>query len=197
VREHRTKGRGPAARSTGFVGDIVVAAVLPLWTKVARRPVDSVAILGAAAATIVISVNAVFLQSGPHPAPFFVNPASQPRQAAETHPITAAPVMLKPADLPPPRPTVSQRQGQPVSVRRNDPIGDLIGSSVGSPSRIMAVQRLLSDFGYGQIKPTGTLDEPTSTAIERFEREHKLPVTGRLSDRVLAELAAMTGRPIE
>jgi Putative peptidoglycan binding domain len=184
------------ARSTGFVGDIV-AAILPLWGKVARRPVDSMAILGAAAASIVIIVNAVFLQSGPHPAPFFVNPASQPRQAAEIHPVSAAPAMLKPTDSSPPRPTVSQRPGQPVSTRRNDPIGDLIGSSVGSPSRIMVVQRLLADFGYGQIKSTGTLDEPTRAAIERFESEHRLPVTGRVSDRLLAELAAMTGRPIE
>ena len=61
----------------------------------------------------------------------------------------------------------------------------------------MAVQRVLSEFGYGQIKPSGILDEATSAAIEKFEREHKLPVTGRLSDRLLSELAAMTGRPLD
>ena len=43
---------------------------------------------------------------------------------------------------------------------------------------------MLSEFGYGQIKPSGILDEATSAAIEKFEREHKLPVTGRLSDRL-------------
>ena len=30
-----------------------------------------------------------------------------------------------------------------------------------------------------------------------LEADRKLPVTGRLSDRVLSELAAMTGRPIQ
>ena len=34
-------------------------------------------------------------------------------------------------------------------------------------------------------------------AIEKFERERKLPITGLASDRVVRELAAMTGRPLE
>jgi hypothetical protein len=59
------------------------------------------------------------------------------------------------------------------------------------------VQRVLSAFGYGQIRPSGVLDEPTSTAIGKFESEHKLPVTGRLSDRLLSELATMIGHPVE
>ena len=59
------------------------------------------------------------------------------------------------------------------------------------------MQRVLSEFGYGQIRPSGTLDEATSAAIEKFESDHKLPVTGRLSDRLLSELGAMTGHPIE
>ena len=74
-----------------------------------------------------------------------------------------------------------------------DPIAKLIGPS----RRTMAVQRALSDFGYGQIKPTGTFDPDTRTAIEKFERDHHLPVTGQISDRVVRELAAMTGRPLE
>jgi hypothetical protein len=41
------------------------------------------------------------------------------------------------------------------------------------------------------------LDVPTSAAIERFESEHKLPVTGHLSDRLLNELATMIGHPVE
>jgi hypothetical protein len=41
------------------------------------------------------------------------------------------------------------------------------------------------------------LDGPTHAAIEKFERQRKLPVTGQLSERVVRELAAMTGRPLE
>ena len=75
----------------------------------------------------------------------------------------------------------------------NDPIAALIAPS----QRVLAIQRALSDFGYGQIKPTGTYDPDTRTAIEKFERDHRLPITGQISDRFVRELAGMTGRPLE
>ena len=65
------------------------------------------------------------------------------------------------------------------------------------PDRIIALQRALADYGYGQIRPTGIIDGDTRAAIEQFERERKLPITGQASDRVVRELAAMTGRPLE
>ena len=80
-----------------------------------------------------------------------------------------------------------------VAARPNDPIAQFIGMS----SRTMAVQRALSDYGYGQIRPSGILDEPTGAAIERFEREHGLPVTGKISDRLVSELSAMIGHPLD
>ena len=61
----------------------------------------------------------------------------------------------------------------------------------------MAVQRALADFGYGQIKPTGVFDPDTGAAVEKFERYHRMPVTGQISDRFVRELAAMSGRPLE
>jgi peptidoglycan hydrolase-like protein with peptidoglycan-binding domain len=63
--------------------------------------------------------------------------------------------------------------------------------------RVIALQRALADFGYGQIKPSGIVDAETQVAIEKFERERKLPVTGQPSDRVMREMTAMTGRPLE
>ena len=62
---------------------------------------------------------------------------------------------------------------------------------------MLAVQRALAEAGYGQIKPTGGYNPETRAAIEKFERERKLPITGQASDRVVRELAAMTGRPLE
>ena len=76
---------------------------------------------------------------------------------------------------------------------RNDPIAALIAPS----QRVLAIQRALTEFGYGQIAPSGTYDPATRTAIEKFERDRKLPVTGDISDRFVRELAAMTGRPLE
>ncbi len=175
----------------------VASIILWLLAKAARRPVDSLAIVGAVVASLVIVVNALYLQSRAHPAPFVANP-TPPSRAVESR--SVAPVMGAPksAELAPARHAVAMRTTpQPVASRRHDPIAELISSSMPAPSRVIAVQRVLSEFGYGQIRPSGVVDEPTRVAIEKFESDHKLPVTGRLSDHLLSELGAMTGRPIE
>jgi hypothetical protein len=63
--------------------------------------------------------------------------------------------------------------------------------------RVAAVQRTLTQYGYGQLKPTGAVGSDTQAAISKFERERKLPVTGQMSDRLVRELTAMVGHPIE
>ena len=190
----------------------MAAVGLRLWSSASHRPVDATAILCAGAASLIIVVNAIFLQSGVHPAPFFANPAAQApaNRLTALSPIPLAPNSQSPTpprmiDMAPVRAAPAARTPAATSARRNDPIGDLIGTStapsstasVGSSARIIAVQRALSEFGYGQLRPSGTLDEPTSAAIQKFEADRKLPVTGRLSDRLLSELATMTGRPIQ
>ena len=168
-----------------------------LWAKTTRRPVDSLAVLGAVAACLVIVVNALFLQSGPHPAPFFANPARQQAVGISPTSATTAPAPTRPVEATAAVHAPPATRPQAPAARRNDPIAELIGSSIGSPSRVVAVQRALSEFGYGQIKVSGTLDQSTTAAIEKFEGEHKLPVTGRISDRLLNELAAMAGHPLQ
>jgi len=86
----------------------------------------------------------------------------------------------------------SGRAAAPAVVR-NDPIAELIAPT----KQVLAIQRALSDFGYGQINPTGVYDPETKEAIEKFERDRRLPVTGQISDPLVRELAAMTGRPLE
>ncbi len=82
----------------------------------------------------------------------------------------------------------------PGSAARPDPIAELI---VPSSRRVMAVQRALNEFGYGPIKATGVPGPDTRAGIEKFERERKLPITGQVSERLMRELAAMTGRSLE
>jgi peptidoglycan hydrolase-like protein with peptidoglycan-binding domain len=77
------------------------------------------------------------------------------------------------------------------------PPADAIAKLITPSKRVTAVQRALADFGYGQIKPTGVVDPETRAAVEKFERDHRLPVTGQISDRLVRDLAAMTGRPLE
>jgi hypothetical protein len=72
---------------------------------------------------------------------------------------------------------------------------DMIASS-GS-RRVAAVQRALTKYGYGQLQPTGTIGSDTQAAIQKFERARKIPVTGQMSDRLVRELTAMIGEPID
>ena len=69
--------------------------------------------------------------------------------------------------------------------------------SVAMPARVIAVQRGLSEFGFGQIKPTGTLDPDTQRAIAEFERQRNLPITGQLSEEFIRQLSAVTGRTLQ
>lgn len=154
-----------------------------LWARALRRPVDSAAVLTAAATCLIIIVNAVFLQSSMHPAPFFAN--ARPLSVAANESIKRPETSVRPA--------AATLTPQPAAVRRDDPIADLIGPS----PRIAAVQRALSDYGYGQLKPSGIFDDATSAAIAKFEREHRLPPTGEVCDRLLRELATMVGHPLE
>jgi hypothetical protein len=71
------------------------------------------------------------------------------------------------------------------------------GSISGGAKRVAAVQRVLTEYGYAQLKPTGMLGPDTKAAIEHFERERKLPVTGQVSDRLVRELYAATGHAVE
>lgn len=188
MRERRNHRRGAPAKSfAGLLGSRLRGCFVD-------RPVDTFAVLAAVAATFIIVVNALFLQTGARPAPFVANPTLAKTEAAEASPKPGPRIidMIPTHTAAAPRP--AQNVPMPVpSPRRNDPIADLIGPS----PRIQAVQRVLSDYGYGQIKPSGMLDDATSEAIEKFEREHKLPVSGRVSDRLVGELTAMVGHPIQ
>jgi peptidoglycan hydrolase-like protein with peptidoglycan-binding domain len=85
-------------------------------------------------------------------------------------------------------------RGTGAAQARVDPIAELIEPS---SKRVLAVQRALAEAGYAQIRPNGVFGPDTRSAIEKFERERKLPITGQISDRLMRELAAMTGEPLE
>jgi hypothetical protein len=181
VRNRRNAKRGFYARTAAAGG----ALASRLWANTARHPVDSFAILAAVAASAIIVVNAVFLQSGSRPAPFVDNPKAS--QAASINERWPAPQPV------PPHSAATAVTPQPVAMRRDDPIADLIRPS----PRIAAVQRALSDYGYGQIDASGILDNATIAAVEKFERERKLPVTGEISDRLVDALSALVGHPLQ
>jgi hypothetical protein len=157
-----------------------------------RNPRDVAGIVIAVGAATAILINALYLQPGPHPAPIF-SVKSRPVMPIEP----TGSIMLprpRPADLAKPDLPPTQRGTVAGNPARTDPIAELIAPS---PRRVMAVQRALSEYGYGPIRPTGALGTDTKAGIEKFERERKLPITGQISDRLMRELSAMIGRSLE
>ncbi len=84
----------------------------------------------------------------------------------------------------------------PASVAR-PPAPVPVTAQAAGARRVAAVQRALTQYGYGQLKPTGAVGSDTQAAISKFERDRKLPVTGQMSDRLVKELTAMTGHAID
>ena len=86
-------------------------------------------------------------------------------------------------------------KAQPLALQQKDPIAALLAPS----GRTVAVQRALTEFGYGPLTPTGVFDTETrKTAIERFEKARKRQVTGQINDQLVRDLRlALTGRPLE
>jgi hypothetical protein len=92
-------------------------------------------------------------------------------------------------------PVASSNIARPPAPIPAAPRAETIASS--GARRVAAVQRALTEYGYGQLKPTGTVGSDTQAAIQKFERERKMPVTGQMSDRLVHELAAVIGHPID
>jgi len=176
----------PRRRHQSFLTRVVSGAGalgIRAWDPIARRPIDSIAIVAAVATAFVIVVNAIFLQSSTQAPPFFDAKSSTAKSDSLRPLVTGMPA----------HPVATSPAPQPIAARRNDAITELIGPS----SRIAAVQRALAEYGYGQIKASGILDDATSAAIAKFERDHNLPNSGRVSDRLVKELTAMVGHPID
>jgi hypothetical protein len=97
-----------------------------------------------------------------------------------------------------------------ASTPKIDPIGDLLRSQESrvpdartqdtkSPEArpVASAQRALVKLGYSISRTDGRFGDETRIAIERFERDRKLPVTRDLSPRTLRELAAVSGTRFE
>lgn len=172
-----------------------------------RRKGATLAALAVVVFGSAVSWNALVGQARPHPAPLFGSRAAAPPRAIEPSPPAALPqsaLLPSPALLPRPVARPKDLSAEPAATpavqRQNavaDPIGDLIRTpETGSikpadaDKALATAQRSLTRLGYGQLKPDGVLGQGTRTALERFERDSKLPVTGAIGPRTARALAA-------
>lgn len=192
-----------------------------------HSPKDMVAGALAFAAVSAIIANALFLQAGRHPSPMFGTVVAMPAPVSplpRPRPVEAA---ARPADAAPVEARIESRvEPRAAEPKSGDPMTNLVKATTASPAapsnvarppapipassrhetianqtpaarRVAAVQRTLTEYGYGQLKPTGIAGSDTQAAIQKFERERRIPVTGQVSDRLVRELTAMIGRPID
>jgi hypothetical protein len=117
----------------------------------------------------------------------------KPAEPKPAEPKAADPLAnLVKATTPPPTTSTVMRPPAPIPFSsHNEAIAH------AGPRRVAAVQRALTQYGYGQLKPTGMVGSDTQAAIQKFERERKMPVTGHVSDRLVHELTAVIGHPLD
>ena len=186
-------------------------------------PKDTIAGALALAAIIAIIANALLMQAGRHPAPMFGTVTTLPAVALPA--VASVPASLLPRPRPV-EADAALSETRPADPRAVDPMTNLVKTtstvqastaniprpplavpvssrvdsvpvSVGGSHRVAAVQRALTEYGYGQLKSTGVVGSDTQAAIQKFEKARRLPVTGQISDRLVRELAAMIGHSIE
>lgn len=210
----KAQARGKrGAQRAGWLA-VAVAAVF-------RRPLRTFGALVFLGIAGVVVVNAVALQNRSHPAPLFAGDrgGSLRQEGRVRAPESAPPVPVlppaRPSDLAPPaasplqaepaaRPAPAAPAAPAAKAPGKDLIGDLIRSGAepraeaarSEGGRVLSAQRALAKLGYA-IKPDGLMGAATRQAIERFEKDNGMPVTGELGPRVLKALATASGLPVE
>jgi hypothetical protein len=177
---------------------------------VLRYPAVVGAVLLLAAGFAAVATNALLHQTARHPAPLFgLRPFEKrvvpiPTPLPPSRPAPAPVAAPAPAPGPAAAPVAMTPTPAAKPAQNRDPIGDLIrageaGASLPGPegARIAAAQKALTKLGYVALKADGMAGPGTRQAIERFERDRRLPVTGELKPKTLKELSAQAGMPIE
>jgi hypothetical protein len=132
-----------------------------------------------AADTKAAEIRAVEIKAEPKAAdPRGADPLTNLVKATSTAPIATSSIPRPPAAI-------------PVSSRSDSTLNP------GGSRRVAAVQRALTEYGYGQLKPTGTIGPDTQAAIVKFERERRIPASGQMNEHLVHELSAMIGHPID
>ena len=193
------------------VATIVAILTNALFLQAGRHPspmFGSVVTLPPPAAAVVL----------PRPRPVELAARSAEPSLFEPKPIEIRSV--EPRSVEPKAAESKAAEPRPADHRTSDPIASLVTKSTAAPvaapssnvmrppaaipthhsagaRRVASVQRALTEYGYGQLKPTGAVSADTQAAIAKFERDRKIPVTGQMSDRLVRELTTVIGRPID
>lgn len=132
------------------------------------------------------------IRSGGVPAQTSQPATRQQQQAAAPAPSASAPMNIVPAKAQTVRDPIAEmiRMGGPVPMPP---------ANVGRPEGgdiVLNGQRALARLGYG-VTVDGVMGPGTRQAIERFEKDRRLPVTGGFGGRTARELSAQSGIAVQ
>jgi hypothetical protein len=163
-----------------------------------------------------ILLNALVWQRTRHPAPLFSRvvpavprkkpmiagliavplPRPQPALApvqAQDEPVEKPAAQISPVEMPP---LEIPAHGHPRQTRSaSSPPHDVISEAATSAARsklVLAAQRALVKLGF-VLDPDGVVGPTTRRAVERYERDHGLPVSGELTPALTRRLTAEAG----
>ncbi|MBV9076957.1 MAG: peptidoglycan-binding protein [Methylobacteriaceae bacterium] len=204
----RSATRGPVAGAVRGRPAAGPGLALRTLRFLARHPLPVLATVAALGLTGAFAHNVLLRQSAKHPAPLFARETAPVAPAAA--PAALPPPRLEPAaaPLPVPRPDRTGSLAPAIEPARAAPGSDAIGALIRAgdgparpgeaakpmePARIASAQRALTKLGYGPLKADGLFGSSTRAALERFERDRSLPVTGQVAGRTARQLASLSG----
>lgn len=213
----RSPRRKPAARGPAASGwrATALSAAAGAGQFCLRYPGGVSGTLLGLGAAVYVCVNAMGFQAGPHPAPILPTVESKPVAARSPAPPAPQPVREirtaaaapKPAPVreapPAPRDAIADmiRSGETTASVTPKPPKDTKAEAKADAKTEVAktegpkpdptvtrVQRALTKLGYGPLKDDGLMGPGTKAAIEKFERDRKLPVKGEAAGPTLRAL---------
>lgn len=208
--------------AAGTVSRVLLAVLGTCFRVSARHPtlvVTSLAVMGGAG---IFAWNATMQQTMRHPAPLLAGTkpvlakADQLKRAEVSTPTTTGAVPVPPprpsgpdaigsiiraAEAPTePKPRAAEAKPRPAESKPKaaeaKPAAPAEAKRASQP-RVASAQKALAKLGYGPVTADGLMGSGTRTALEKFERDKKLPVTGELSPRTVKQLASLSGITIQ
>ena len=224
---HRPAQPRPAAAPAKFgAAKLAAAAAGGLLRFLVRRPIPVLATVAIAGGTSVFAWNATMTQTARHPSPLFAGqktPKAEPRRTEIAAPATTGATRAE-APVPPPRPanpdaigsiirSADAKPAEPKKVAETRPkpvepkpkpveakapdVKPAADSKPTAQPRVASAQKALAKLGYGPIASDGLMGSATRAALERFERDKNLPVTGDLGPKTMKRLASLSGISVE
>ncbi|MCJ2014570.1 peptidoglycan-binding domain-containing protein [Methylobacterium sp. J-076] len=209
-RPAREAGRAvPSVRQAGWRGvamQLLRSGLAEGKVQCRERPGSVFGAAVAVAAAGFICVNALDSQKGRHPAPILPKVAPKLAAKAPPAPAAAAPAPVRDVVAKEPAPAPKQAAGDTIGelIRAEDTTASVNPRAKPAPAKaeakaatpaapaadqaVMRAQRALAKLGYGPVKTDGAMGPATKAAIEKFERDRKLPVTGEAAGKTLRAL---------